>query len=95
MAKTRSEIIGDIEDYIGRNGGRYGEWHVGVTATPKETLFRQHKLREKGDAWIARLGRDEYEARDIAEYFLTTRKARGKMAPAAEGQMYIYAFKVK
>ncbi len=95
MGKTRSDIIGDIEDYIARNGARFGEWFVGTTALPKVALFQKHAVRQKGDAWIARLAKDEYEAKDIAEYFLTSRQTQGRGSRGGDTEVYIYAYKMK
>lgn len=93
--KARSEIIGDFEDYISRTGGDWREWYIGVTGAPKTRLFEGHKLREKGDAWISRLAKDEHDAHDVAEYFITTRKTKGKPGTKRETDLYVYAFKVK
>ncbi|MDA8231545.1 MAG: hypothetical protein M0006_09420 [Magnetospirillum sp.] len=95
MAKSRSDIIGDIEAYIGRNGARFGEWYVGVTGGPKATLFKAHKVKEKGDAWVVRLAKDEYESRDIAEYFITTRGTKGAVGSGRDTDLYVYAYKRK
>ncbi|CAA7614528.1 conserved hypothetical protein [Candidatus Terasakiella magnetica] len=94
-AKSRSEIIDDIEDCIGRNGGAFGEWYVGITGAPKAKLFSQHKLKEKGDAWISRLAKDELEAQEVAEYFRSTRKTKGGASSAAATDLYVYAYKIK
>lgn len=94
-AKTRSEIINDFEDYVARNGDAMAEWFVGITGAPKAKLFNQHKLREKGDAWICRRAKDEYEAHEVAEYFRTTRKTRGAAVSPSETDLYVYAYKLK
>ncbi len=94
-AKSRSAIIGDIEDYIAANGGVFEEWFVGCTGAPKEMLFTQHGLRTKGDAWISRLAKDEVDARDVVEYFMTTRKARGRRRDVRDIDLYVYAFRIK
>jgi hypothetical protein len=93
--KTRSEIIGDIEDYISRNGASFGEWYVGFTANPKTRLFGKHKLKEKGDAWVSRLAKDEYEAHEIVEYFRTTRRTKAATGQPADSDLYVYAYKMK
>ncbi|HSV28018.1 MAG TPA: hypothetical protein VLL76_00625 [Candidatus Omnitrophota bacterium] len=93
--KSRSEIIGDIESYVGRNGGVWGEWFVGVTGAPKQKLFAQHKVRQTGDAWISRLAKDEHEAHEVAEYLVTIRKAKGKFGAPRDTDLYIYCFKIK
>jgi hypothetical protein len=95
MAKTRTEIIDDIEDYIARNGGRFQEWYLSATGTPKATLFKRHGVRDKGDAWIARSAKDEHEARDVVDYFLGTRHTRGAASQGRETDLYVYAYKLK
>lgn len=94
-AKSRSQIIGDLEDYIGRNGGDYREWFIGATGAPKAMLFTQHKVRQSGDAWIARLAKDELDARDVVEYFVGSRKAKGRAKEARDTDLYVYAYKIK
>ncbi|ARJ67575.1 hypothetical protein WV31_18880 [Magnetospirillum sp. ME-1] len=94
-AKSRTQIIDDIEDCIGRNGGNFGEWYVGFTANPKVKLFSGHKLKEKGDAWISRLAKDEVEAHEVAEFFRTTRKTKGPGGQPGDNDLYVYAYKMK
>jgi|AGTN01.1.fsa_nt_gi hypothetical protein len=94
-ARSRSDIIGDIEDFIARNGATFREWYVGCTGSPKATLFTQHKVKQSGDAWISRLAKDEYDAHDVVEYFITSRGAKGRRKERAETDLYVYAFKIK
>jgi hypothetical protein len=94
-AKSRSEIIGDIEDFIARNGARFAEFYVGCTGQPKAAIFNQHKVKQSGDAWISRLAKDEYEAHEVVEYFLSTRKTRGRARERQDSDLYVYAFKIK
>lgn len=94
-AKSRSEIIGDIEDFIGKNGAKFAEFYVGCTGQPKATLFTKHAVKQSGDAWISRLAKDEYEAHEVVEYFVTTRKTRGRRADRQPSDLYVYAFKIK
>ncbi|MBI2235484.1 MAG: hypothetical protein HYU60_00755 [Magnetospirillum sp.] len=94
-AKSRSEIIGDIEDYIARNGASYGEWYVGFTGNPKTRLFGKHKLREKGDAWVCRLSKDEYEAHEVVDYFRNTRRTKAAPGQPADADLYVYAYRMK
>ena len=94
-AKSRTEIINDIDDCISRNGANYGEWYVGFTGSPKLKLFNQHKLKDKGDAWISRLAKDEYEAHEVAEYFRTSHRTKGPGGQPADNDLYVYAYKMK
>lgn len=95
MSKGRSEIIADIEAHIAANGGAFDAWYVGFTASPKQALFKIHKLRDKGDAWIARKARDETEAFDVVEFFRTVQKTQGKKGAAGEEDLFVYAYRTK
>lgn len=94
-AKSRSDIIGDIEDYIAKNGGNFSEWFVGCTGAPKAMLFTQHKVKQSGDAWVTRLAKDELDAHDVTEYFCSTRRTRGRPHEKKDTDLYVYAFKIK
>lgn len=94
-AKSRSEIIGDIEDFISRNGARFNEFYVGCTGAPKAALFTRHSLKQTGDAWISRLAKDEYESHEVVDYFLSTRKTKGRRGERQDTDLYVYAFKIK
>lgn len=93
--KSRSDIIGDIEDYIAKNGAKFAEWFVGCTGSPKAMLFTQHKVKQAGDAWISRLARDDLDAHDVVEYFVSTRRTRGRVRERKDTDLYVYAFKIK
>lgn len=94
-AKSRSDIIGDIEDFIGKNGAQFGEWFVGCTGSPKTTLFTHHRLKQSGDAWISRLAKDDLDAHDVVEYFRSTRRTRARPGERRDSDLYVYAFKIK
>ena len=94
-AKSRSEIIGDIEDFIGRNGSSFAEFYVGCTGQPKATIFTRHAVKQTGDAWISRRAKDEYEAHEVVEYFVSTRKTKGRRKDREDSDLYVYAFKIK
>ena len=93
--KKRSEIIREIEDHIHKNGGEFDEWYVGMTENPKVRLFRQHKLREKGDGWICRRTYDGGQAFEVVEYFRTVRQLTSMKATQSEDAVYVYAYRMK
>jgi hypothetical protein len=95
-AKPREQIIHEIETHIATNGGSFQEWYVGVADRPKHTLFTIHRLREHGDAWIARKARDDLQAKDVEEYFRTVLKTRGTAGQATSiDHIYVYAYRMK
>ena len=93
--KSRSDIIADIEAHIQKGGANFAEWYVGIAASPKSNLFKVHKLRESGDAWIARRAFDSAQAAEVAEYFVTSRRSKGRYRDAKSGEEYVYAYKMK
>ncbi|MDR3437762.1 hypothetical protein [Telmatospirillum sp.] len=93
--KTRGQIIQEIETHIASAGGNFSEWFLSVTDKPKHTLFRVHKLRTSGDAWIARKAIDDLQAWDVEEYFRTVRKTRGARGESTLDHIYVYAYKMK
>lgn len=92
--RKRSEIIADLEAHVGKFGGDYSEWYVGVTANPKERLFTQHRLRSSGDAWIARRAMDDLQAAEVQEYFKSVRKTQGGVKGTLQ-DVFVYAYKRK
>jgi len=50
MTNTKESIKVDIKAYIQNNGGAYSDWYVGIASDPKERLFTDHNVSEKGGA---------------------------------------------
>ena len=51
MAKTKDEIIDDIEFHVGHHNSEdsseeFPNWYVGITANPDERLFNDHKVKK-------------------------------------------------
>lgn len=93
--KSRSEIIRDIEEHVGKNGGGFGEWYVGITDSPKQRLFGAHKLRTAGDAWISRRAVDDLQAEEVEQYFKSVRRTKGGNGRTSINDVYVYAYKMK
>lgn len=52
MAKSKQEIIDEIESHITDCGGGIRGWYVGIATNPKDRLFDDHSVDEEKDAWI-------------------------------------------
>jgi hypothetical protein len=52
LPQNKQEIIDDIKKYLLKNRGDYNLWYVGVSSNPRNSLFKEHKVEEKGDRWI-------------------------------------------
>lgn len=70
MAKSKQEIIGDIQSHITKRGGGMGGWYVGIAAKPEERLFDDHSGDKEKDAWIYCPASSSSVARDIEKHFL-------------------------
>lgn len=70
MADSEEKIRKDIRNYISRRGGKYPSWYVGISESPRDRLFNQHKVREKNGSWIFRWASSTDVARRIEGYFI-------------------------
>ncbi len=64
---------------------------MGTSATPRETMFSQHKFK-KGDIGLIRQAPSELQAAEITEFF-TGMGAKGG-AVIKSGNDFVYAYKI-
>ncbi len=50
MASKNQAIIA-IQKFMGQVGGAHSNWYVGIASNARRLLFRDHKVRERGDRW--------------------------------------------
>lgn len=93
MAKSKEEIIEDIEDHIANRGGDLDEWYVGIAAKPRERLFDDHSVDEDNGFWIHRRASSDSVAREIEQYFLD-QGAQGGTGGGDEDTTAVYAYKI-
>ncbi len=91
MSKTKSEILNDFQDFMGKYGGNYKEWEVGTSADAKNQLFNVHKFKNGTDKGLFRLAGSEIQAAEIAEFF-TNLGAKGDDG-VTRGAEQVYAYK--
>ena len=90
MAKSKSEILNDFQDFMNRYGANYRDWCVGTSADPKTQLFSVHKFKT-GDKGLFRQAGSEIQVAEIAEFF-TNLGAKGDDG-VNRGADYVYAYK--
>lgn len=95
MAKTRDQIIADIDGHIGNNGADFGNWYVGIAASPRDRLFNDHNVRENGDAWIFREATSSTVAREVENYFIDVKGTQGGAGGGDSSSRSVYAYKIK
>ena len=93
MAKSKSDIITDIQRYITNRGGGIGAWYVGIAANPRDRLFDDHSVSEENGSWIYRTASSSSVAREIEQYFLE-RGARGGSGGGSINSKSVYAYRV-
>ena len=93
MAKSKKEIIKDIERHMAKRGGDIGDWYVGIAAKPKKRLFDDHSVDKDNGAWIHRRASSDSVARDIEKHFLD-KGAQGGMGGGGEDSTAVYAYKI-
>lgn len=94
MPKSKTEIIEEIKTYIQNWGGQYSDWYVGIASDPRQRLFTDHNVREKGgDGWIFRECENADIAREIERYFIDVLGASGGEGGGDNTSRYVYAYK--
>ena len=93
MAKSKKEIIEEIESHITDRGGGFRGWYVGIAAKPKERLFDGHSVDKEKDSWIYRTASSDSVARDIEKHFLD-KGAKGGAGGGDEDSKSVYAYRI-
>ncbi|MDX2222133.1 MAG: hypothetical protein SFV21_05260 [Rhodospirillaceae bacterium] len=91
MAKTKAQILDDMQGFIGRYGGSYKDWYVGTSNDPKGQLFFGHGFR-KTDLGLYRQAGSELQAAEVAEFF-TGMGAKGDDGVKKNAD-FVYAFRL-
>lgn len=91
---TKEDIIREIEVHLIKNGVQlYSECYVGIAEEPRNRLFNDHKVLEKGDIWIYRLADSDGAARDIEKYFLD-KGMKGGTGGGSDKSTHVYSYKI-
>ena len=89
MAKSKQQIIADIDGHISKGGGGYSAWYVGISSDAKERLA-EHKVK----GWyIIRTATSSQVAREIEDYFVNTLGTDGGTGGGDETADMVYAYK--
>ena len=93
MAKSKKEIIGEIQGHITKCGGGIKKWYVGIAAKPKDRLFDDHSVDKEKDAWIYCAASSSKVAREVEEHFLD-KGAQGGTGGGDADTKAVYAYKI-
>ena len=90
MAKSKTEIINDIQSLMARKGGKSSDWYVGQAADPKGELAK-HGFR-KGDVGAIRTAATEMQAHDVVEYFVGSIRTQGEVENVVPKTFHVYVY---
>lgn len=93
LSTNAQRIIREIEEYIVRCGGVYGNWYVGIASSPASRLFQDHNVNEQG-AWIHIGANSSDEARSIEDYFHNVRHTQGAGGGGDNTTTFVYAYMI-
>jgi len=93
MAKSKQEIISEIEAYMQNGGGSLRAWYVGISNDARTRLFNGHRVRENGDWWIYSKASSSQVAREVEDYFVNTLGTDGGIGGGDQTSDVVYAYK--
>ena len=93
MPQDKQEIIDNIKKYILENRGDYNLWYIGVSSDARNSLFKEHKVKEKGDRWIYKTAITSEIAREVEKYFLIVLGTEGIIGSGEETARMIFAYR--
>jgi hypothetical protein len=86
--------MNEVMTHMGKYGGKYQDWYVGVTADAKVSLFKEHGVKESDDAWICRKCADDVSARQIERYFMK-KGCKGGFVDEEKSTRFFYAYRMQ
>jgi len=93
LSNGKQEIIDDIKKYIQEKRGDYGLWYVGVSSNARNSLFSEHKVKEKEDFWIYKTALSSEIAREVEKYFLIVLGTDGLIGNGEETSRMVYTYR--
>jgi len=93
LSNGKQEIIDDLKKYIQEKRGDYGLWYVGVSSNARNSLFSEHKVKEKEDFWIYKTALSSEIAREVEKYFLIVLGTDGLIGNGEETSRMVYTYR--
>ena len=77
MIYSVQQIKYEILAYIKEFGGDFDDWYVGVSADPRQTMFKQHSVDQEDDIWLYKQALTFAACKTVQQYFLNTLNTDG------------------
>jgi len=88
----KNQIIGEILNYMNKNGGPGKQWYVGISDDAPTRLFTDHKVETNG-VHIYLIAESNKEAREIEAFFINKIRTDGGPGGGDKESKMVYAYK--
>ena len=93
LTQALNKVAGEIDAHIRKCGGSYRDWYVGIASNPRDRLFNDHNVDEKGGSWIYKDAGSESAARQVESYFID-KGCKGGGGGGDASTRYVYAYRI-
>lgn len=94
MAKSKTQIIQEIEHLIARHGGKPGEWYVGMAQDGRAELTNRHRFKRGRDVGAIRTAQTEVQAQEVVDYLTRSRGCKGDAHTFNAGELHVYIYRM-
>ena len=94
MALSYDEIIGRIDDHLGKSGKRYySEFYIGISENARKRLFEEHHVDVDTSWWIYLTAESTAIAREVEKHYLEL-GMRGSDGGGNDNSKMVYCYAV-
>lgn len=94
MAKSKEEIIKDIDNHLQKSGKQYySEFYVGITNNIERRLFEEHNVNKDTMWWIYRTANSKAVAEEIEQHYLDL-GMKGNRGGGTEDTKIVYCYAI-
>jgi hypothetical protein len=94
MAKSKLQIIQELEQLIARNGGKPGEWFVGMAKDGKAELTNRHRFKPGQNVGAIRTAETEVQAQEVVAHLVRVRGCKGASQSFNAGELHVYLYRM-
>lgn len=94
MAKSKEEIIKDIDNHLQKSGKQYySDFYVGITNDVERRLFEEHNVNRETMWWIYRTANSKAVAQEIEAYYIA-KGMQGHGGGCADDSQIVYCYAI-
>ena len=94
MAKSKEEIIRDIDNHLQKSGKQYySDFYVGITNDVERRLFEEHNVNRETMWWIYRTANSKAVAQEKEAYYIA-KGMHGHGGGGADDSKIVYCYAI-